>query len=450
MLGRVSVRSQEAVDTGSWREFKLLLRFLGCLQGVFEGDGVFPLLDELFSRAADQQTASQEDTIGLELVKIILMTLPYALASAPAGFDQRAQELLDKTEIIAMVQHPLEDVADPYPIDNADRPFGYLSALELLQKQLVAEAQGGWKLACIPRLYKRPEKPADADQEMGNADAGDRPNHAFPALTIPSPVNPGPKPVFPETYFSIYADQEVESVPRTSDIAATLIRDAIVDTINVMDFNRIAAAKYLIEIDCFFAPGTFLKRGTPFDRIREAAGDTPCWKPEDLIVDALFSQMLLLPSAEHKLVYYNSVITEACKVAPAAIAPTLGRAIRFLFRHIDSMDLELSYRFLDWFAHHLSNFDFRWKWTEWYVCLRAVHSNDPGPTVWTCPRSTRRRRSSLPQSTRRFASASRSASAKRCRRSTTSSSPRASTRTRQISSTIRIVRCPTACLLLTV
>jgi nuclear cap-binding protein subunit 1 len=61
MLVRISSRSQEAVDTGSWREFKLLLRFLACLQEVFEGDGVFPLLDELFSRAADQQTASQED-----------------------------------------------------------------------------------------------------------------------------------------------------------------------------------------------------------------------------------------------------------------------------------------------------------------------------------------------------------------------------------------------------
>jgi nuclear cap-binding protein subunit 1 len=296
------------------------------------------------------------------------------MATCPAGFDQKAQELLDKTEIVAMVQHPFEDLADPYPIDNADRPFGYLSALELLQKQLVAEAQNGWKLSCIPRLYKRPEKSeGTADQVMGNAadtDGQSRPRHAFPTLNIPSPVNPGPKPIFPETYFSIYADQEIESVPRTSDIAASLIRDAIVDTINVMDFNRIAAAKYLIEIDHFFAPGTFLKRATPFDRIREAAGETPCWKPEDLIVDALFSQMLLLPSAEHKLVYYNSVITEACKVAPAAIAPTLGRAIRFLFRHIDSMDLELSYRFLDWFAHHLSNFDFRWKWTEWFVLCR--------------------------------------------------------------------------------
>ena len=36
-----------------------------------------------------------------------------------------------------------------------------------------------------------------------------------------------------------------------------------------------------------------------------------------------------------------------------------------MFRHVHVMDMELSYRFMDWFAHHLSNFEFRWKWTEW-------------------------------------------------------------------------------------
>lgn len=89
------------------------------------------------------------------------------------------------------------------------------------------------------------------------------------------------------------------------------------------------------------------------------------WKPEDVVIDAIFSQVFTLPTPEHKLIYYHSVITEACKIAPGAIAPSLGRAIRFLFRNIDVMDMELSHRYMDWFAHHLSNFEFRWKWTEW-------------------------------------------------------------------------------------
>lgn len=50
-----------ALDIGAWRDVKLLLRFLGSLQGILEGDGVFSILEELFSRAVDLQTSSSED-----------------------------------------------------------------------------------------------------------------------------------------------------------------------------------------------------------------------------------------------------------------------------------------------------------------------------------------------------------------------------------------------------
>jgi nuclear cap-binding protein subunit 1 len=156
-------------------------------------------------------------------------------------------------------------------------------------------------------------------------------------------------------------------VPPTSDIASCLLRDALVDTINILDFNRHAAAKYLADVDCYFSPSTFVKRATPFDKVKDVAGDGSTWKPEDVAVDAVFSQIFQLPAPEHKMVYYHSVLTESCKVAPAAVAPSLGRAIRFAYRNIDLMDLELGFRFMDWFSHHLSNFGFTWKWTEWCV-----------------------------------------------------------------------------------
>ena len=143
------------------------------------------------------------------------------------------------------------------------------------------------------------------------------------------------------------------------------MRDAAVDTINILNFNRHAVAKFLADIDCYFSPGTFVKRATPFDKLKDLAGQGSTWKPEDVAVDAVFSQIFQLPAPEHKLVYYHSVLTESCKVAPAAVAPSLGRAIRFGYRTIAHMDLELSFRFMDWFSHHLSNFGFTWKWTEW-------------------------------------------------------------------------------------
>ncbi len=61
MLSRVGQALQQKLDLGAWREVKLYLRFLACMQGMFEGDGVFPILEELFSRAADLQMKSSED-----------------------------------------------------------------------------------------------------------------------------------------------------------------------------------------------------------------------------------------------------------------------------------------------------------------------------------------------------------------------------------------------------
>jgi nuclear cap-binding protein subunit 1 len=49
------------LKAGAWREVKLVLRLLACLQGLLEGEGVFPILEKLFDRAGDLQSASSED-----------------------------------------------------------------------------------------------------------------------------------------------------------------------------------------------------------------------------------------------------------------------------------------------------------------------------------------------------------------------------------------------------
>ncbi|KAE8351177.1 MIF4G like-domain-containing protein [Aspergillus coremiiformis] len=350
---------QHYINTGAWREVKLLLRFLGCLQPIFKGDGIFPILEELFARAVDLQTASSEDLLGLELVKIILFTIPYIMASPITDFECQATTLLEKTDIIASTPHALVDLVNPFGQEHGT-PFVTQSVISLLQSQLQQEASQNWELACLPRPWKGGRDGADEQKPL---ESGAK--HAFPQIIVPNPVRKGSRAIFPEVYISVYSNQEYETVPPMSNIASSLLRDALVDTINILDFNRIATAKYLIDIDCYFTPHTFVKRATPFDRLRDISGDRPTWKPEDVAVDAVFSQLFQLPSPEHKLVYYHSVLTECCKIAPAAIAPSLGRAIRFLYRSLETIDLDLSHRFLDWFSHHLSNFGFTWKWSEW-------------------------------------------------------------------------------------
>lgn len=250
-------------------------------------------------------------------------------------------------------------MVDPYPSLEAGAPPSHENVLSLLQKHMEQESNNNWDLSCLPRPWKGV---AAASEEDLLATAQ---KHPFPAIELPETLPTGSKQLFPEVYFSVYAEQDIGTVPPASDPGALLIRDALTDAINVLHVNRYIAGKVLIDMDCYFGPDTFVKRATAFDKLRDLDGDKNTWKPEDVIVDATFSQLLQLPKSEQKSVFYHSVLTEACRVAPAAVAPSLGRAIRYLYRNVDKMDLELHHRFLDWFSHHLSNFGFTWKWIEW-------------------------------------------------------------------------------------
>ncbi|KAK4212359.1 MIF4G like-domain-containing protein [Rhypophila decipiens] len=361
LLAQLVSNLESRLRDGEWRDVKLYLKLLACLQSCLEGEGVFPVLEELFARAVDLQTASSEDTIGTELVKIILLTLPYVMVSAPDQWQQKAADLMDKTEIIASEPHTLQALIEPYHAENEDDTAAISQSLiGLLQSQLQNEANNGWALACLPRPWEFPLKDVEMQSRLSSP-----PKHTLPPISVPQTVVAGPRPLFPEVYFSVYREQDVESVPPVSNAAASLIRDALLDTINVLDYNRHVPARQLIEVDCFFAPRTFAPRATPFDLLRNFEPPKSTWKPEDVAVDAVFSQLFQLPNPEHKLVYFHSVLTEACKLAPAAIAPSLGRAIRYFYRNNHHLDLELVNRFMDWFSHHLSNFGFTWKWTEW-------------------------------------------------------------------------------------
>jgi nuclear cap-binding protein subunit 1 len=76
-MKRVGDRAQEALYSGDWKELKLMLRFFACLQPLYQDDGIFTLLSQLFDTVVDLQSANEND---VRLVYLFLFLFIYANA----------------------------------------------------------------------------------------------------------------------------------------------------------------------------------------------------------------------------------------------------------------------------------------------------------------------------------------------------------------------------------
>jgi nuclear cap-binding protein subunit 1 len=92
-------------------------------------------------------------------------------------------------------------------------------------------------------------------------------------------------------------------------------------------------------------------------------------------VDVLFAELFRLPMAREREIYYAALLMEITKLAPQNVAPTLGRGIRWIYERLEGMRGEIGGRFSGWFAVHLSNFGFTYKWEEWYCSLKSSLSS---------------------------------------------------------------------------
>ena len=129
--------------------------------------------------------------------------------------------------------------------------------------------------------------------------------------------------------------------------------DTILDTIYLLSHNHIECSQLLLSLPKYHA-------------------DT-LYNFHQSIVENLIRELIKLPASQEKSVYYATLLFDLCKNAPDKVPSALGRSIRVLFSRMDDndrgggMDIECVRRFAEWFAHHLSNFNFTWKWIDWYI-----------------------------------------------------------------------------------
>lgn len=87
----------------------------------------------------------------------------------------------------------------------------------------------------------------------------------------------------------------------------------------------------------------------------------------DEIVEGLFSQMCAMPNPSFAYVYYGTLFVDLCRVKDSRLPIKLLAAVERIFQDAGELDPETFDRLTEWFSFHLSNFGYKWNWSDWAV-----------------------------------------------------------------------------------
>merc|ERR1712178_360505 len=98
---------------------------------------------------------------------------------------------------------------------------------------------------------------------------------------------------------------------------------------------------------------------------------------QTMIVEVLFGQLFRIPDVQNVTALYTCLFIELCKLQSAKMPAILSLACELIYERVDQMTIMSRTRFEDWFAHHLSNFQFLWGWENWVEPIRGCSQYSP-------------------------------------------------------------------------
>lgn len=216
---------------------------------------------------------------------------------------------------------------------SSDKPHPQEEYLECLWQQVNTMKEDHWKESHIKRPY------VAFHSTLCKALP-----HPIPSFRLPphSDVTcyPLPKVVF--RMFDYTDAPEDKPIPGSHAIERYLVEETVWRIICMHYKDRKECAKQLINISA--------KNKVALDYI---------------ITEVILGAMFRLPEPEHIFIFYSSLIIELCKLEPSSMPGVIAQAVELLFERLPAMNVTCVDRFIDWFAYHLSNFQYRWTWDEW-------------------------------------------------------------------------------------
>ncbi|CCH62326.1 hypothetical protein TBLA_0H00330 [Henningerozyma blattae CBS 6284] len=363
-------------DTGVWNKSKLILRFFALLSPLLIVDDLINLFKQFFDLAIELNKS--DPSIRNPLSELIytntLINVPYMFY-----FNKSNEELKSKIENLII------DLENNFTINNIqlDLLNEYNSKNPPYKRQLLIELI----LPNVKRILSNDmQQLNELFIDWSHLDPNVSPDQGFnETLKLPTTEELLPFSKLdsdfigsvdkmwktPRYDFHVYLPNSVgdfSTMVPINTYPGQLFNDIIIDMVESMEFNRKEVARQVITLDLFFKPNLFAPPGESIAQLIETFEDNPLiptFKIEDLAIETILGLLFKLPDLSQPFAYFYTLLVEICKNSPKAIAPVFGRAFRYFYSNLDSLDLELKLRYLDWFSVQMSNFNFSWKWNEW-------------------------------------------------------------------------------------
>ncbi|KAI9022822.1 armadillo-type protein [Phycomyces nitens] len=349
---------KETIESSNWFKLKQILRFYGELvnANVILPSAYILILNNLLA-VLDEPNAIR-DRVDC-VIYIILSTLPWSMKELNERESDGLAQVMSKIDAYMQKRGEVPPLRILQHYRSGDTRFEEKDPLVHLWSLIQGLLSKGGDVPLLPKPFRW------FDDELKSAL-----QHDIPQFVLP-PHSDNVKYFGPQRILKVLVDENgkaLVAVPDHDGLDYFILNDVIADTIQVFESNRKECAKYLLGIAQSFEPGFISAtiatpdNGTEEDAMEE---DTAGWNLSDLLVEAIFSQMLKLPTPPFRLVFYSCIVTELCRTEISTFPRALGRIVKALFNRMQDLDAECVSRLWCWFSHHLSNFGFQWDWKSW-------------------------------------------------------------------------------------